>query len=173
MSASGARPRIVVGLSGGVDSSLAAALLVEEGYEVVGVTLHLAGSASRCCSLDDAEDARRVAEQLGIRYFVANYRDEFRREVMEPFADAYLAGRTPIPCVVCNQRFKFGRLMARARPREGPDLLPLRPRPGAARADPLPARRAHEARGARARALSRPRDRGEARESGDLLRARR
>jgi tRNA-specific 2-thiouridylase len=115
VSASGARPRIVVGLSGGVDSSLAAALLVEEGYEVVGVTLHLAGSASRCCSLDDAEDARRVAEQLGIRYFVANYREEFRREVMEPFADAYLAGRTPIPCVVCNQRFKFGRLMARAR----------------------------------------------------------
>jgi tRNA-specific 2-thiouridylase len=115
VSSAGARPRIVVGLSGGVDSSLAAALLVEQGYEVVGVTLHLAGSASRCCSLEDAEDARRVAEQLGIRYFVANYRDEFRREVMEPFADAYLAGRTPIPCVVCNQRFKFGRLMARAR----------------------------------------------------------
>ena len=63
---SGARPRIVVGMSGGVDSSLAAALLVEQGYEVVGVTLHLAGSASRCCSLDDADDARRVAEDLGI-----------------------------------------------------------------------------------------------------------
>jgi tRNA-specific 2-thiouridylase len=111
----GARPRVVVGLSGGVDSSLAAALLVEQGFDVVGVTLHLAGSASRCCSLDDADDARRVAERLGIRFFVANYRDEFRREVMEPFADAYLAGRTPIPCVACNQRFKFGRLLARAR----------------------------------------------------------
>jgi tRNA-specific 2-thiouridylase len=115
VSAPFARPRIVVGLSGGVDSSLAAALLVEQGFDIVGVTLHLAGSTSRCCSLDDADDARRVAERLGIRFFVANYQDEFRREVMEPFADAYLAGRTPIPCVACNQRFKFGRLLARAR----------------------------------------------------------
>jgi len=110
-----ARARVVVGMSGGVDSSVAAALLVEQGFEVVGVTLHLAGSASRCCSLDDADDARRVAEQLGIRFFVANQTEAFRREVMEPFADAYLAGRTPIPCVACNRRFKFGRLAERAR----------------------------------------------------------
>jgi tRNA-specific 2-thiouridylase len=107
--------RVVVGMSGGVDSSLAAALLVEQGFEVIGVTMHLAGSASRCCSLDDAEDARRVAERLGIRFYVANYKDRFREEVIEPFADAYLAGRTPIPCVACNDRFKFSHLLARAR----------------------------------------------------------
>jgi tRNA-specific 2-thiouridylase len=109
------RPRIVVGMSGGVDSSVAAALLVERGFDVVGVTLHLAGSGSRCCSLEDAEDARRVAEQLGIRFYVSNQQDAFRREVIEPFADAYLAGRTPLPCAVCNRRFKFGSLLARAR----------------------------------------------------------
>ena len=108
------RPRIVVGMSGGVDSSLAAALLVEQGYEVIGVTMHLAGSASRCCSLDDADDARRVAERLGIRFYVANYTREFHAEVMLPFADAYLAGRTPLPCATCNTHFKFERLVARA-----------------------------------------------------------
>jgi tRNA-specific 2-thiouridylase len=102
-------------MSGGVDSSVAAALLVEQGYEVVGVTMHLAGGSSRCCSLDDADDARRVAESLGIRFYVANYTEQFRREVMEPFADAYLAGRTPIPCVACNRRFKFHHLLERAR----------------------------------------------------------
>ncbi|HEU4429189.1 MAG TPA: tRNA 2-thiouridine(34) synthase MnmA [Myxococcota bacterium] len=107
--------RVVVGMSGGVDSSVAAALLVEQGFEVIGVTMHLAGSRSRCCSLDDADDARRVAETLGIRFYVANYKDRFREEVMEPFADAYLAGKTPIPCVACNDRFKFSHLLARAR----------------------------------------------------------
>jgi tRNA-specific 2-thiouridylase len=109
------RPRVVVGMSGGVDSSVAAALLVEQGYDVVGVTLHLAGSGSRCCSLDDADDARRVADRLGIRFYVSNQQEAFRREVMLPFADAYLAGRTPVPCVACNRRFKFGRLLERAR----------------------------------------------------------
>jgi len=109
------RERVVVALSGGVDSSVAAALLVEQGFDVIGVTMRLVAGASRCCSLEDAEDARRVAETLGIRFYVADYADEFRREVIEPFADAYLAGRTPIPCVACNQRFKFGRLLDRAR----------------------------------------------------------
>ena len=107
--------RIVVGMSGGVDSSVAAALLVEQGFDPIGVTLHLAGSGSRCCSLDDADDALRVAEQLGIRFYVANYTREFREEVMLPFADAYLAGRTPLPCATCNTRFKFDFLLARAR----------------------------------------------------------
>jgi tRNA-specific 2-thiouridylase len=106
--------RVVVAMSGGVDSSVAAALLVEAGADVIGVTLQLAGESSRCCSLDDAEDARRVAERLGIRFYVANYREAFRREVIEPFADAYLAGRTPIPCVACNGRFKFRHLLDRA-----------------------------------------------------------
>ncbi|HVP29944.1 MAG TPA: tRNA 2-thiouridine(34) synthase MnmA [Myxococcota bacterium] len=113
MSARGAR--VVVAMSGGVDSSVAAALLVEQGLEVIGVTMHLAGGASRCCSLDDADDARRVADRLGIRFYVANYTDAFRAEVIEPFADAYLAGRTPIPCVACNRRFKFRHLLERAR----------------------------------------------------------
>ncbi len=106
--------RLVVAMSGGVDSSVAAALLVDNGFEVLGVTMHLAGEASRCCSLEDADDARRVADALGIRFYVANYAEQFRKEIVEDFADSYLAGRTPIPCVVCNSRFKFEYLMSRA-----------------------------------------------------------
>ncbi len=109
------RARVVAALSGGVDSSVAAALLVEAGREVIGVTLNLAGGASRCCSLADADDARRVADALGIRFYVANYAERFRAEVIGPFADAYLSGRTPIPCVACNSRFKFDYLLERAR----------------------------------------------------------
>jgi len=107
--------RIVVAMSGGVDSSVAAALLVEAGFDAVGVTLHLAGESSRCCSLADADDARRVAERLGIPFYVANETERFRDEVTLAFADAYLAGRTPLPCVTCNSRFKFHHLLARAR----------------------------------------------------------
>ena len=106
---------MVVAMSGGVDSSVAAALAVEQGFEVIGVSMQLSGDASRCCSLADADDARRVAEQLGIRFFVANYAERFRDEVVLPFADEYLAGRTPIPCVACNTRFKFAHLLERAR----------------------------------------------------------
>ena len=109
------RERVVAALSGGVDSSVAAALLVEGGREVIGVTLNLAGGASRCCSLADADDARRVADHLGIRFYVANYAERFRAEVIRPFADDYLSGRTPIPCVACNSRFKFDYLLERAR----------------------------------------------------------
>ena len=107
--------RVVVAMSGGVDSSVAAARIVARGDEAIGVTMHLAGSRSRCCSLDDADDARRVATRLGMRFYVANYTEAFREEVTLRFADAYLAGRTPIPCVACNQRFKFDHLLERAR----------------------------------------------------------
>jgi tRNA-specific 2-thiouridylase len=102
-------------MSGGVDSSVAAALLVERGYQVIGITMALVGSEGRCRSPENAADARRVADRLGIRFHVADYTDRFRQEVVEPFADAYLSGRTPIPCVVCNQRFKFHRLLERGR----------------------------------------------------------
>jgi hypothetical protein len=105
---------VVVAMSGGVDSSVAASLVVERGDEAIGVTMNLAGASSRCCSLEDADDARRVADRLGMRFYVANYRERFQREVIEEFASAYLAGRTPIPCVACNQRFKFEYLLERA-----------------------------------------------------------
>jgi tRNA-specific 2-thiouridylase len=109
------RERLVVALSGGVDSSVAASRLVEAGHEAIGVTLHLVAGSSRCCSLSDADDARRVAQRLGMPFYVANYTERFRQEVTEAFADAYLAGRTPIPCVACNSRFKFDYLLERAR----------------------------------------------------------
>jgi len=111
----GKRERIVVAMSGGVDSSVAAAILTEDGAEAIGVTMKLSESGSRCCSLEDADDARRVAERLGIRFYVANYAEAFEREVIEPFADSYLAGRTPIPCVACNKSFKFDHLLERAK----------------------------------------------------------
>jgi tRNA-specific 2-thiouridylase len=107
--------RVIVAMSGGVDSSLVAALMAARGCEVVGITMALAGGSSRCCSLEDAEDARSVADALGIRFFVANYTERFRTEVIEAFADAYLAGRTPIPCIACNSRFKFDYLLERTR----------------------------------------------------------
>jgi tRNA-specific 2-thiouridylase len=109
------KPRTVVAMSGGVDSSVAAALLAESGVETIGVTMRLSESGSRCCSLEDADDARRVAERLGIRFYVANYAEAFGREVIDAFADAYLAGRTPIPCVACNKSFKFDHLLERAK----------------------------------------------------------
>ena len=107
--------RIVVAMSGGVDSSVAAAMLVEQGADAIGVTMRLSESESRCCSLEDADDARRVSESLGIKFYVANYADAFGSEVIDAFADDYLAGRTPIPCIACNKSFKFDHLLARAR----------------------------------------------------------
>lgn len=107
-------------MSGGVDSATAAAMLVEEGYEAVGVTLRLydhQGPArpGSCCAGGDIEDARRVADALGISHYVLDLRERFRTEVIEPFADAYLAGETPIPCVLCNQTVKFSDLLTTAR----------------------------------------------------------
>ncbi len=115
-----ARPRVVVAMSGGVDSSLAAAMLVEQGYDVIGVSMRLweggaATAQSGCCTLDDFLDARLVAEQLGIPFYVMDFRDEFRRRVVDDFVAEYRAGRTPNPCTRCNQFVKFGSFWQRAR----------------------------------------------------------
>ena len=112
--------RVVVAMSGGVDSSVTAALLSEAGYDVVGITLQLydGGTGPRragaCCAGQDIHDARRVAETLGIAHYVLDYEDRFKKAVIDPFADSYLAGETPIPCVACNQTVKFRDLLATA-----------------------------------------------------------
>ncbi len=107
---------VMVAMSGGVDSTVAAALLVEAGHDVVGVTLKLWGgeSDSGCCSVADVTDARRVAHQLGIEHLVFNFTDEFDSHVVEPYVDAHRSGRTPNPCIECNRHLKFDRLLRRA-----------------------------------------------------------
>ncbi|MFW6077084.1 MAG: tRNA 2-thiouridine(34) synthase MnmA, partial [Hyphomicrobiales bacterium] len=115
-----AETRVVVAMSGGVDSSVVAGLLKAAGYDVVGITLQLydhgaATSQSRtCCAGRDIHDARRVASRLGIPHYVLDFESRFRQQVMDDFADSYLAGETPVPCVRCNQTVKFADLFDRA-----------------------------------------------------------
>ena len=113
--------RIVVAMSGGVDSSVVAALLAERGFEIVGITLQLydhgaaAGRKGACCAGQDIRDAARVANRLGIAHYVLDYESRFRAEVIEDFAQSYRRGETPVPCIRCNQRIKFRDLLATAR----------------------------------------------------------
>jgi tRNA-uridine 2-sulfurtransferase len=126
---------IAVAMSGGVDSSTVAAMLRAEGHQVVGLTMQLwnqrrlAGREGmpeqvqgRCCSIDDVYDARRVAEDLGIPYYVVNHEERFERDVVRPFVEEYLSGRTPIPCSLCNNHLKFDQLLMTAR-QIGAELL--------------------------------------------------
>src|SRR5579871_789152 len=119
---------IAVAMSGGVDSSTVAAMLRAEGHQVIGLTMQLwnqrrlAGHdgmpesvQGRCCSLDDVYDARRVAQQIGIPYYVVNHQERFERDVVRPFVEEYLSGRTPIPCSLCNNHLKFDQLLVVAR----------------------------------------------------------
>ena len=108
--------RVLVAMSGGVDSSVAAAMVRAEGHEVVGVTLKLWGGVqdSGCCSVGDVEDARRVAQQLGLVHHVFNFTDDFEASVVQPYTSAHAQGRTPNPCIECNRHLKFDRLLARA-----------------------------------------------------------
>lgn len=116
---------VVVAMSGGVDSSVVAGLLHEQGYRVIGITLQLwdytpasEGGTKKfgtCCALDDVYDARRVCQTLGIPHYVLNYESEFKEKVIDDFVDTYLAGATPIPCVRCNQRIKFDSLLKKAK----------------------------------------------------------
>jgi tRNA-specific 2-thiouridylase len=119
--------KVLVAMSGGVDSSVAAALLLEEGYEVIGVTMQLWDYSKNeaddldpnkkfdtCCSLDDVSDARLVAHKLGIPFYVLNYEEDFQENVVDYFVEEYLKGKTPNPCVACNTFLKFDHLLARA-----------------------------------------------------------
>ena len=113
--------RVVVAMSGGVDSSVVAGMLKESGYDVVGVTLQLYdhGEATHrkgaCCAGQDIHDARRVAETIGIPHYVLDYEERFKQAVIDPFADSYAAGETPVPCISCNQTVKFADLLGTAR----------------------------------------------------------
>src|SRR5918996_675862 len=112
--------RIVVAMSGGVDSSVAAALLAEEGHDVIGLSMQLYDqrgeqSFGSCCTLDDLHDARRVASRLGVPHYILNFERQFQETVISNFVREYAAGRTPLPCAHCNSDLKFSTLLDRAR----------------------------------------------------------
>lgn len=115
------KPRVLVGMSGGVDSSVTAGLLLEQGYEVIGVTMRIwqceveDERTKSCCSLAAVDDARKVAETLGIPFYVLDFRDIFKEKVIDNFVNEYLRGRTPNPCIACNRHLKFGLLLEKAR----------------------------------------------------------
>ena len=116
-----AKTRVIVAMSGGVDSSVTAAMLVEQGFEVIGITLQLydhgvaVQAKGACCAGADIHDARMVAGALGIPHYVLDYESLFREQVVDDFVDSYMAGHTPIPCVRCNQTVKFRDLLTTAR----------------------------------------------------------
>ena len=116
--------KVMVGMSGGVDSSVAAMLLRDRGFDVMGVTLKLFSDEDiseaqkegrTCCALSDVEDARSVAYRLGFEHLVFNFKEHFREHVMKQFADSYLCGRTPNPCIECNRHVKFDKMLRRAK----------------------------------------------------------
>ena len=115
------KTRVVVAMSGGVDSSVVAANLAEEGYDVVGITLQLydhglaLAKKGACCAGQDIHDASRVAEKMGFPHYVLDYENSFKSAVIEEFADSYLAGATPVPCIRCNERVKFKDLLETAK----------------------------------------------------------
>ena len=116
------KKKVVVGMSGGVDSSVAAYLLKEQGYDVIGVTMQIWQDEDRviqeenggCCGLTAVDDARRVASDLGIPYYVMNFKKEFKENVIDYFVDEYLNGRTPNPCIACNRYVKWESLLKRS-----------------------------------------------------------
>jgi len=107
--------KAIIAMSGGVDSSVAAALMLEQGYQCVGITLKLYKGESRCCSLADVNDARNVASSLGMDHYVLNFTEEFDKQVIRHFIETYEQGATPNPCIECNRHIKFNLLLLRAR----------------------------------------------------------
>ncbi len=116
------KKRVIVAMSGGVDSSVAALLLKEQGYDVIGVTMRLWSSDDdtkpknnkRCCSVEDVEDARKVCDILGINHYHLNFENEFQKHVVDYFVNSYIEGKTPHPCLACNDKIKFDFLFKRA-----------------------------------------------------------